>query len=111
MMEEIIMTIILNAGNARSKCLIALKRARAYQFYEAKMLIKEANESLNIAHKAQTKLIQNELNGKTQDVTLLMLHAQDHLMSAITIKDMACEMVAFVEEINTKVSIEKGAIE
>lgn len=97
-MEEVIMNIILNAGNARSKSLIAFRRAREHQLDEAKKLIKEASEDLNLAHKAQTEIIQKEVCGDTQTVTLLMVHAQDHLMTAMVIKDIVIEMISFIEE-------------
>ena len=108
-MEEMIMNIILNAGDARSKSLIAFKRAREYNFEEAKKLMKEANESLTLAHKAQTQMIQKEVSGDTQAVTLLMVHAQDHLMTAMAIKDMASEMIAFTEEIDKRLEPRKEA--
>jgi Phosphotransferase system cellobiose-specific component IIA len=101
-MEEMIMSIILNAGDARSKSLIAFKRAREYKFEEAKKLMKEASESLTLAHKAQTQMIQKEVSGEKQEVSLLMVHAQDHLMTALAIKDMVNEMIAFSEEIDER---------
>lgn len=106
-MEEMIMSIILNAGDARSKSLIAFKRAREYNFEEAKKLMKEASESLTLAHKAQTEMIQKEVRGDKQEVTLLMVHAQDHLMTAMAIKDMVNEMIAFTEEINNRLEERK----
>ena len=33
------------------------------------------------AHKTQTRLIQDEINGEKVDTSLLMIHAQDHLMT------------------------------
>ena len=32
------------------------------------------------------------------DITLLMVHAQDHLMNAMTVRDLAQEMIAMYEE-------------
>lgn len=101
-MEEIIMTIILNAGDARSKSLIAFKRAREGNMEAAQQLIKAASTSLNLAHKAQTQLIQKEVGGDKQEVSLLLVHAQDHLMTAMAIKDLVMEMLSFVEEVNER---------
>lgn len=102
-MEEIIMNIILNAGDARSKSLVALKRARQGEFAEAKKLLKEAGESVTLAHRSQTELIQKEVSGEKQEVSLLMVHAQDHLMTALAIKDMVTELVDYAEELNSMV--------
>jgi len=46
----------------------------------------------------QTNLIHNEANGNKAEVSLLLVHAQDHLMNAITIKDMAKEFVDLYEK-------------
>ena len=45
------------------------------------------------AHEIQTEMIQNELNGKKVEVGLLMVHAQDHLMNAMTVMDLCKEMI------------------
>ena len=50
-------------------------------------------------------VIQNEAGGEKTDMTLLMVHAQDHLMNAMTVKDLAAELV----EIYEKVSLQGGA--
>lgn len=49
---------------------------------------KTAAEELSKAHHYQTELIQNEAGGEKTEMTLLMVHAQDHLMNAMTVKDM-----------------------
>ncbi|EAG9877164.1 PTS lactose/cellobiose transporter subunit IIA, partial [Listeria monocytogenes] len=45
------------------------------------------------AHHSQTSLIQGEARGEKAEVSLLLVHAQDHLMNAITFKDLAKEIV------------------
>ena len=101
-MEEEIMTIILNAGDARSKCLLALKSARKGEFEKAKEQLKQVSQSMILAHNVQTRLIQKEMTGEKHQVSLLMVHAQDHLMTAMAIRDMVEEMVAYAEELNKK---------
>ena len=64
----------------------------------AKEKIKEANEALNKAHNFQTSLIQQEASGKGVEISLLMVHAQDHLMNAMTVRDLAQEMISMYEE-------------
>lgn len=99
-MEQEIMKIILNAGDARAKCLIALRKARNGEFEEAEKQLKEASESMVEAHKYQTELIQKEISEEQQEINLLMVHAQDHLMTALAIKDMVIELIEFAKEIH-----------
>lgn len=97
-MEQIVMELVVNGGNARSKAMAAIKAAKGGDFESAKEKIKEANEALNKAHDFQTSLIQKEAAGESLEISLLMVHAQDHLMNAMTVRDLAKEMVFMYEE-------------
>lgn len=97
-MDQIVMELVVNGGNARSKSMEAIKAAKARNFELAKEKIKEANEALNNAHNFQTSLIQDEAAGKGVEISLLMVHAQDHLMNAMTVRDLAKEMISMYEE-------------
>lgn len=92
-MEEIIMGIILQSGEARSSAMEAIQWAKKGELEKAAELIGQANEKLVGAHGSQTKLIQSEIQGEKIEVSLLMIHAQDHLMNAIAVRDMAKEFV------------------
>lgn len=76
----------------------AIAFAKQADFIKAGAKLQEAQEALNEAHKSQTSLIQAEIRGERNEVTLLMVHAQDHLMNAMTIKDMATEFVSLYEK-------------
>lgn len=91
--EQIIMQLITNSGTARSNCLKAVKQARVGKFNEADKLLVQANESLLKAHQIQTGLIQQEVKGQGGEPTLLLIHAQDHLMNAMTVRELVIEMV------------------
>ena len=58
--------LILNAGNSKSKSMMAIEEARDYNFAEAEALIKEAREDLRLAHQTQTELIQGEARGENR---------------------------------------------
>ena len=107
-MEETILSIILNAGNARSSSLLAIKEAQKGNYEAADTFLEEAKQSANLAHKSQTSLITEEVSGKKQDVTLLMVHAQDHLMTALAIKDLAKEIISYGKILEEKVKNSKG---
>ena len=98
-MEDTIMKIILHAGDARSKSLLALKSVKQGDFEKARVLLEEARQSSVAAHKVQTELIQKEVSGETQTMTLLLVHAQDHLMTALSIRDVVLELINYFEVI------------
>lgn len=91
-------TIILHAGNARSFAMEAIGLAKEYQFDEARNKIAEANKEFTEAHHVQTNLLQNEANGIKTDISVILIHAQDHLMTAMTVKDFANEMIDMYEK-------------
>lgn len=92
-LEEAVMGIIVNAGQSRSLCFEALNQAKQGQFVEADSLLKEANTYAREAHAVQTQLIEaDEGEGKTK-MTLVMVHAQDHLMTSILAKELITELV------------------
>jgi len=97
-MDQIVMELVVSGGNARSKAMEAIKAAKKGDFETAKEKIKEANEALNKAHNFQTGLIQKEAGGEGVEISLLMIHAQDHLMNAMTVRDLAKEMVCMYEK-------------
>ncbi|MDT2046601.1 PTS lactose/cellobiose transporter subunit IIA [Priestia aryabhattai] len=98
--EMEIFEIISHAGNARSLAYEALEAAEELKFEDAERLIKEASDELGLAHKTQTKLIQAELNGNPADKTLLMIHAQDHLMTAISEQKLIEHMIRIVKKVS-----------
>ncbi len=91
--EMIVMKLVVNGGNARSIAIEALRAAKAGDFNKADELMEEADTTLKEAHEIQTEMIQNELNGNKVEVGLLMVHAQDHLMNAMTVMDLCKEMI------------------
>lgn len=92
--------LILNAGNARSKSLMAIEAARDGDFNQAEELVKEAEKDLRLAHQTQTDLIQKEANGHTLVVNLILVHAQDHLTMAMIMIDQAKEFIHIYRLLN-----------
>lgn len=99
--NEIAFQIILYGGNGRSSAMEAIQCAKERNFEEAEALIKEAEQEINKAHKYQTELLQNEAQGEESELNLLLIHSQDHLMNAITVKDLANEMVDLYKEMKS----------
>ncbi|WP_203248889.1 PTS lactose/cellobiose transporter subunit IIA [Sporosarcina beigongshangi] len=90
---EIAFQIILNAGNGKSSSMEAIQAAKEKNFAEADRLIEEAGEELGKAHSYQTKLLQKEASGEENPITVMLIHSQDHLMTAMTVRDLAIEIV------------------
>ncbi|MDO4774310.1 MAG: PTS lactose/cellobiose transporter subunit IIA [Aerococcaceae bacterium] len=82
-MELIIFEIINHGGTAKALAYEALEAAEQGDYAKAEALLKESDQSLLNAHKIQTKMIQEEAAGKKHEVSVLFVHAQDHLMTAI----------------------------
>lgn len=100
--EEVVMNIIGIGGEAKSYSMRAIRKASEGNIEEAKEYLEKASVTLLEAHNVQTNLIQNEAKGNKTEISLLMVHAQDHLMSAITIKDMAKEFILVYEKLQQK---------
>ncbi|HCD3005544.1 TPA: PTS lactose/cellobiose transporter subunit IIA, partial [Enterobacter cloacae] len=88
-LEEAVMEIIVNAGQSRSLCFEALHAARQGNIDEAKSLLREADGYARQAHKMQTKLIEQDAGEARQPMTLIMVHAQDHLMNSLLARELS----------------------
>ncbi|MFA6075171.1 MAG: PTS lactose/cellobiose transporter subunit IIA [Negativicutes bacterium] len=104
--EMVIFQLITFGGSARSDVFEAYAAAKAGKFEDAQALVKSAGEALLEAHKVQTDLIQQEAAGNNMTVKLLMVHAQDHLMTSILAKDLIENMIDMqkqIQELQSKI--------
>jgi PTS system cellobiose-specific IIA component len=101
-MEMNIFKIIAASGDSRSSAFEALRLARKGEFEAAEAKLKDAKEQSLSAHEVQTTLIRNEINGEKNEISLLMVHAQDHLMTSILARDLIEEMVAMIAELKAQ---------
>ena len=97
-LSELSFQLILHSGNARSCAMEAIALQKQGKSSEAQDKLKEAEEEFVAAHKIQTSLIQQEVNGEKFDIPMLLIHAQDHLMTSMTTKDLAIEIVELHEK-------------
>jgi PTS system cellobiose-specific IIA component len=91
--QTIAFTIILHAGNGRTLVHEAFPLMRAGKYEEAEAKLQEANDALVEAHNAQTDLLHRYANGEDINMEIIMVHAQDHLMTSTTLREMAMEML------------------
>lgn len=85
--------IILYAGNGKSSAMEAIEEAKEGNFEKSDRLMKDAGNELNKAHDFQTKLLQGEANGEESPLDLMLVHSQDHLMTSMTVRDLAVEII------------------
>lgn len=84
--------IVAYAGDARSSLLEAIKCARRGEFEKIDGLVRDAQENLNIAHAKQTEMLALEAQGKDLEIGFIMIHAQDHLMTTMLLKDIVYDI-------------------
>ncbi|AFR71663.1 PTS system transporter subunit IIA [Brachyspira pilosicoli WesB] len=92
-MEENVFPIISLAGESKSLAYEALRLAKENKFDEAEEKMKEADSLLLKSHEFQTNLISREADGEKIEITMLFVHAQDHLMTAMSEKNLIKEMI------------------
>lgn len=97
--EQIIISLIVNSGSARSSAIEAIQYAKAGDLGKADESLDQAKETVNEAHHAQTEMIQGEMRGEKTPLNLLMVHAQDHLMTSLLAIDLAQEFVDVYKKI------------
>ena len=97
--EQVVINLIVNSGSARSSAIEAIQYAKAGDLAKAEESIQQAKETVNDAHHAQTELIQAEIRGEKAPLNLLMVHAQDHLMTSLLCIDLAQEFVDVYKKI------------
>lgn len=96
--------LISHAGNARSEAMNALRSARDGDFADARACLLKAEDDLRTAHQMQTSLVQREAQGEQVPVNIILVHAQDHLMCAIVVRDLAEEMLHLYERLGVPVA-------
>ena len=101
-MEEVVMGLIINSGQARSLAYSALKKAKEGDMAAARQLMTQSREALNAAHLVQTQLIESDQGEGKIPVTLVLVHAQDHLMTSMLARELINELVDVHEKLLAK---------
>jgi PTS system cellobiose-specific IIA component len=88
--EQTVMGLIVYAGNARSLAMEAIAAAKRGAFAEADEKIHGSGAMLKKAQDIQADMLIRAPD-KEGGASMLMVHAQDHLMNAVTVLDLARE--------------------
>ena len=91
--------IITYAGSAKSDAMMAIYAAKEGKFDEAEKNIKEAEKNLIEAEKQHASLVQDEATGESINIPLLLMHAEDQMLTTQTLILMAKEFIDLYKKI------------
>ena len=104
MNEEFEMTcfqIITYVGTARTCFINAIQSAKEGNFEEAEELIKQGDEAFSQGHYGHADLIAKDANGELpKEGTMILMHAEDQLMSAEGFRIIAEEFIDLYKKIS-----------
>lgn len=98
-LEEVVMGLIINSGQARSLAYAALKQAKQGDFATAKATMEQSRIALSEAHRVQTQLIESDEGEGKIKVSLVLVHAQDHLMTSMLARELIVELIELHEKV------------
>lgn len=98
-MEMICFNIISSVGMAKSSYVEAMRAAAKGSFEEAAAKIKEGDTFYAKGHDAHADLIAQEASGNPVQISLILMHAEDQMMSAETIRLMAEENIKLYQKL------------
>lgn len=96
--------LIMASGQARSYAFEALDAAREHDFDRADELIEQSHRASLEAHNQQTKLLAAEAAGEHVPVDVMLVHAQDHLMTSMLAQELIEEIIYLHKEKVDKVA-------
>ncbi len=92
-LEETVMELIINAGESRSCAMQALYAAKAGKWDEVDGLLAQSTAASKLAHAVQTQLIGMDEGAGKVPVNLIMVHAQDHIMTSMLARELIEELI------------------
>ena len=96
--ESLPFSVIANVGSARSMYIEAIHLARNGAIKEARERMKEGELLFVEGHGSHLKMFGEELSVEDLRYIPLLMHAEDQLMSAETLKIVCEEMIDILEE-------------
>lgn len=100
--EDKVLKIIIHAGNAKSHLYEALSYAKQNDFKKCDEYMESANSEIIEAQQIQTSLINKKEDGKDAQITMLLIHSQDHLMTCLSERNLAREIIDLRKELKLK---------
>jgi len=107
-MESTVMELIINAGEARSYAMQALRAAKQGDWTLVEEQLAESSAASKRAHDVQTMLIGLDEGCGKIPVNLVMVHAQDHIMTSMLAREMIEELIE-IHRLRAEKTVEKAA--
>ena len=108
-MESTVMELIINAGEARSYAMQALRAAKKGDWAQVEEQLVESSAASKRAHDVQTMLIGMDEGCGKIPVNLVMVHAQDHIMTSMLAREMIEELIAIYRQREEAVAAAEAA--
>ena len=97
--ESVYFQIISYTGAAKSCFVEAINEAEQGNFERAEELLCEGDQNFNEGHHAHFGLLQKEAQQEHVEIRLLLLHAEDQMMAAETIRILAEKFIQIHKEL------------
>ncbi len=92
------MEIIASGGEGKSLALMAIQQVRAGNYESAEAGLQQAKEAIVKAHQLHSELLFYEAENQDLQITMLTVHAADHLTAADIINELATEIIYLYKE-------------
>lgn len=97
--EEYAFQIIANVGMAKTMYLQALEQAKNKDFDQAQATLEQGKEVFIEGHKAHAEILAKSAGADTIQMSLILAHAEDQLLSTETIEIMVKELIEVYKKI------------
>lgn len=99
-MQEVAFQMIAAVGSAKSSYMEAVYLSRESKFDEALEKVNEGDEIFADAHVLHLDLVQKEAEGQALPFSLLLMHAEDQMLTTEVVKLMAVEVLELRKEMS-----------
>ncbi len=91
--QAVAFEMISIVGTAKSMYIEALTLTKQGNYDDANKMIKEADEIFSEVHSLHFDLIQKEASGEQLPFSLMLMHAEDQLLTTETLKILILELI------------------
>ncbi len=100
-MQSVAFQIIAEVGTAKSMYMEAIRIAKEEKDFDAaRKMIDEGQEMATSAHSHHFEIVQKEAGGEQLPFSIMLMHAEDQLLTTEVIKMMAIEVIDLHEQLN-----------
>lgn len=92
------MEIIAHGGEGKSLAMMAIQKAREGNFPEAEELLRRSHDAIVKCHQCHSELLFYDAEHQDLQISMLLVHAADHLTSADLTEAMAEEIIHLYKE-------------